>query len=134
MSGSEREPAYGRLFRNPLPRNLAQTGDARLAWNAPPHFRALLSDARPTCLARAASGLRLRGRIFDVGFDCAQFPKLEPKRAPDGWSGSLAQESRAVKTELDETLSATSVSRWAGDVKVCAIAHGRGSSSCGAAR
>ena len=103
----------------PLPRKLGlKPGMRVLAWNAPPHFRALLCDA-PADLAWLA---RL------AAFDCAVafatsgselravFTKLEPKLSQDGmiWI--------AVKTEIDENLVRdTGLAAGLVDIKVCAI-------------
>jgi hypothetical protein len=96
-----------------------------LAWNAPPQFRALLSDA-PADLAWLA---RL------AAFDCAVafatsvsdlraiFTKLEPKLSQDGmiWI-AWPKKAAAVKTEVDENLVRdTGLAAGLVDIKVCAI-------------
>ncbi|HVR92572.1 MAG TPA: DUF3052 domain-containing protein [Casimicrobiaceae bacterium] len=109
-----------------MPRKLGlKPGMRVLAWNAPPHFRALLSDA-PADLAWLA---RL------AAFDCAVafatsgsalraiFTKLEPKLSQDGmlWI-AWPKKAAAVKTEIDENL-VRDIGLAAGlvDIKVCAI-------------
>jgi hypothetical protein len=110
----------------PLPRKLGlKPGMRVLAWNAPPHFRALLSDA-PADLAWLA---RL------AAFDCAVafatsvselraiFTKLEPKLSQDGmiWI-AWPKKTAAVKTEIDENLVRdTGLAAGLVDIKVCAI-------------
>jgi hypothetical protein len=96
-----------------------------LAWNAPPHFRALLSDAPADLgwLARLAA------------FDCAVafatsgsdlraiFTKLEPKLSQDGmiWI-AWPKKAAAAKTEIDENLVRdTGLAAGLVDIKVCAI-------------
>ena len=109
-----------------MPRKLGlKSGMRVLAWNAPPHFRALLSDA-PADLAWLA---RL------AAFDCAVafatsasalraiFTKLEPKLSQDGmiWI-AWPKKAAAMKTEIDENLVRdTGLAAGLVDIKVCAI-------------
>ena len=109
-----------------MPRKLGlKPGMRVLAWNAPPHFRALLSDA-PADLAWLA---RLAAFDCAVAFAmsgsalCAIFTKLEPKLSQDGmiWI-AWPKKAAAVKTEIDENL-VRDIGLGAGlvDIKVCAI-------------
>ncbi len=109
-----------------MPRKLGlKPGMRVLAWNAPPHFRALLSDA--------PAGLAWLARL--AAFDCAVafatsdsalraiFTKLEPKLSQDGmiWI-AWPKKAAAVKTEIDENLVRdTGLAAGLVDIKVCAI-------------
>lgn len=118
-------PAAG-YSGTPLPLKLGlKPGMRVLAWNAPPHFRALLSDA-PADLAWLS---RLAAFDCAVAFAtsgselCAIFTKLEPKLSQDGmiWI-AWPKKGAAVKTEIDENLVRdTGLAAGLVDIKVCAI-------------